>query len=553
MPTTSTLAPLLTGLGLFFCGVRFIAANLAPLAGPAARRLFRKAVSSTAVASLAGVAAGFATQSTNAVSLIVVGFVRARVLPEGRAVLIPTWSHVGAAALVIMVSLQTNMAVAYALALAGAALYFDFKLSDRFRHGVLVLLGAAMLFLGMETLKVAADPLRTWLVGKGLLVHGQADPLAPLLVGLALAAVTQSSTVAGAIAVALVRVGVFDLSTALVLQAGAAAGSAANYVLLGRKGEAVGRHILLFQAAQKLFGAALLGLMLCIAPESILRAVTGLLGGGPAMAFAWIFLAMQFGGSLACTLVQRPLIRFLVHIAPASATEALGRPANLLDEALAEPSLALDLAAREEQRLLLRLPCMLESLRAEGDREAPSAQTLKTAGLIVAEATRNYLAGVLEGEPSRDTVTRAMRLQRVLDNIVAMHEAVEEFSRMVTTAIETPAAKPLGHLVESLHMLLELLTDITGAEDPSDQQMSLSLLGGREQAMEGLRARLMSAADASLKVQEAVFRSTVLFERVLWLARDTALTVMQTSQDKGASVPPVTATGGLLLGDGVSA
>jgi len=124
---------------------------------------------------------------------------------------------------------------------------------------------------------------------------------------------------------------------------------------------------------------------------------------------------------------------------------------------------------------------------------------------------------------------------------------------MVTTAIETPAAKPLGHLVESLHMLLELLTDITGAEDPSDQQMSLSLLGGREQAMEGLRARLMSAADASLKVQEAVFRSTVLFERVLWLARDTALTVMQTSQDKGASVPPVTATGGLLLGDGVSA
>ena len=47
MPTTSVLAFLLTGLGLLFCGVRFIAANLAPLAGPAARRLFRRAVSTS--------------------------------------------------------------------------------------------------------------------------------------------------------------------------------------------------------------------------------------------------------------------------------------------------------------------------------------------------------------------------------------------------------------------------------------------------------------------------------------------------------------------------
>ena len=327
MPSMSFVAPLLTGLGLFFCGVRFIAANLTPLAGPSARGLFRRAAGASWSAGAVGVVAGLVTQSTNAVSLIVVGFVRAGVIPEERAALLPAWSHVGAAALVILVSLQTNMAVAYALALAGGALYFDFNLSERVRHGVLVLLGAGMLFLGMEMLKVASEPLQTWLVALHFVVHGQANPAALLLLGLAIAAVTQSSTVTGAMAVALVRVGVFDLPTALVLLVGASLGSAINYVILGRKGEAVGRHILLFQAAQKLFGAVLLTLLLVVDGRS-LQSTLAPLGLSPAMAFAWIFLAMQVGGSLACTLLRAPLSAILATIAPPTASAGSARASS---------------------------------------------------------------------------------------------------------------------------------------------------------------------------------------------------------------------------------
>ena len=536
MPSMSFVAPLLTGLGLFFCGVRFIAANLTPLAGPSARGLFRRAAGATWSTGLVGVAAGLVTQSTNAVSLIVVGFVRAGVIPEERAALLPAWSHVGAAALVILVSLQTNLAVAYALALAGGALYFDFNLSERLRHGVLVLLGAGMLFLGMEMLKVASEPLRTWLVDLHLVVHGQADPAALLLLGLGIATVTQSSTVTGAMAVALVRVGVFDLPTALVLLIGASLGSAINYVILGRKGEAVGRHILLFQAAQKLFGAVLLALLLAVDGSSLQSTMTPL-GLSPAMAFAWIFLAMQVGGSLACTLLRAPLSAILVRIAPPTAGEALAKPAYLLDEALADPALALDLVMREEQRLLSRLPAMLDAVRAEGEPGGPTAETLKAAGLSVGDATRRYLAAVLAGEPGRHAVMRAMRLQRVLDNVVALHEAVAEFERAIHAAAGSQGAKTLGHMVESLHMMLEVLAEIASSEDAAEQTLSLALLGEREEVIEGLRTRLMAAtADAPAKVQEALFRSTVLFERILWLARDTANAAIQ-SQDVGARIP----------------
>lgn len=519
MLTSSILAPLLTGLGLFFCGVRFIAANLTPLAGPSARRLLRRALGSSLNAAAVGVLAGLVTQSTNAVSLTVVGLVRAGVIPGRRAALVPAWSHVGAAALVILVSVNTNVAVAYALALAGAALYFDFEISDRLRHAVLVLLGAGLLFLGMQMLKVASDPLRIWLVDRGLLVRGHTSPFAPLLLGLVLAALTQSSTVAGAIAVALVSVGVLDLPTALILLVGASLGSATNYAFLGRKGDAVGRQILLFQACQKLFGAAMLGLALIVFGDKV-KVPLEAAKLGPAPAFAWAFLAVQITGSAACTLLRAPLSRVLQRLAPASAEETLAKPAYLLDEALTDPSLALELVAREEQRLLARLPSMLDAVRADGGTGGPSAETLRSAGQTVGEAVRRYLAGVLESEPGRETVSRAMRLQRALDDIIALYEAIAEFELDVRAA----GAQALGGLVESLHMLLEILAEIAASDDPAEQALSLSLLGDRRQVIEGLRQRLMGAsADAPAKVQEAMFRSTVLFERILWLARDVAL------------------------------
>jgi phosphate:Na+ symporter len=443
----------------------------------------------------------------------------------------PVWSQVGAAALVILVSLQTSAAVAYALAIAGIVLYFDFTLPQRARHAVLVLLGAGLLFLGMEVLNQASGPLRAWLIGHGLVARHESGVIL-LLLGLVLAAIAQSSTVAGAIAVAVVRVGMFDLGEACLLLIGASLGSAANYGIPAWKGEAVGRHVMLFQSAQKLFGAGLLSIFLALTAghlETLMPAVRNDLG----MAFAWIFLATQVGGSLACTLLQQPLSRLFQALAPPKAADALARPAFLLDEALADPLLALELVEREEQRLLERLPVMLDAVRADADAAGPSAETLRAAGVSVAEATRGYLAGVLESEPGREAVMRAMRMQHVLDNIVALHEATAEFQRVVTVA-RADAGDQVGRMVESLHMLLEVLQEIASSQDLAEREMSLALLGDRRQVIEGLRGRLMNAS-GDAKVQEALFRSTVLFERIVWLARDTAVAVMRAGGEPAAT------------------
>jgi phosphate:Na+ symporter len=396
-----------------------------------------------------------------------------------------------------------------------------------------------MLFLGMEMLDLASEPMRVWLVREGLLAKGE-SVVVLLLLGMALAGITQSSTVAGAFAVAVVRVGIFDLGSALALLVGASVGSAINYGVPGLQGEAVGRKVMLFQAAQKLFGATILAILLLVTsghPDGVL----GAKGVNPATAFAWTFVAVQVCGSLACTLLFTPLSRLLDKISPPKEAEALGRPAFLLEEALADPALALDLVEREEQRLLDRLPPMLDAVRSDTARGAagPPAEALRDAGLSVAEATRRYIAGILESEPGRLAVTRAMRLQHVLDGVAALHEAVEEFQRAVRIAIPK-ASEPCGRMVESLHMLLEVLGEIGRLQDAAEREMSLALMGDRRKVIEQLRERLM-ASSSEARVQEALFRSTVLFERILWLARDTAVALIQSTAGARETDAPPTA------------
>ena len=95
MDMTSTLAALLTGLGLFFVGVRALSANLVPLAGRRARAAFAGALRGPLGTAASGILAGLLTQSSTAVSWIILGFVRAGVLSEGPALMAPTWPNVG--------------------------------------------------------------------------------------------------------------------------------------------------------------------------------------------------------------------------------------------------------------------------------------------------------------------------------------------------------------------------------------------------------------------------------------------------------------------------
>jgi len=524
----AALAPFLAGLGLFFTGVHFIAENLTPLVG----RRFRKALghisSSPWMAALGGTLAGAVTQSSNAVTYVAIGLVNANAIDLRKAVLIPTWSHVGTTALVILVAVDFRVAASYILAVAGVGIYFGLSRNDQSRSAVSILLGAGLLFLGIEMLKSGAGPLRDMLIKEGVVDFVATATWLSMLFGCLLTMLCQSSTVVGAIAVAATNIGLIDFSGACWLIYGANLGSAANHYLLARSYEGEARQVALMQCFQKIAGFA--GLLVALAigvaiQQPVVDLAAGLVSSTAAGKVAAVFLAYQLVGSLTCTVAFQPLCRLLQRLAPRSPLQEMSKPAFLLDDALVDPSLALELATREEGRLAQRLPMMLDGIRSDAAAGETPPETLHAASHAITDAMAAYLDGILETNADRADRERAIRLQHRATNLRALFDALSEFRAAALAAKEWPSSANVAeNMIEALHALLSALVEATTTEDVAEREFVLSLLGNRDELMDRMRQRVLREnPDLPAKAQEALFSATMLFERIVWLARRIAM------------------------------
>ncbi len=516
MNLTSTLGALLAGLGLFFIGVRGLSANLVPLAGRRARAAFAAAMRGPVSIAFSGMAAGLLTQSSIAVSWIVLGFVRAGVLAEGPAFMAPTWSNVGAALLPLLVAVNTDLAAEFVIGMVGFAIYFRLDRTDRLRHGLEAALGAAMLLFGMHIVAGLVGQLRETMTQDHLLLLAQHAPWLLALIGAGLALATQSSSVAAALSVAMVSAGLLAVPGALPMIAGANIASVLTNLARLRVEGIPGRIVFTLQAVQKLAGSLLLAAAVAAVAlmpgEFTAGRWFGMAGGAQ---IAVLFMLAQLAGGLVTAGVSRPVAGVVRRLTPADEAGSLSKPEFLLNEALSDPTAALDLAMRELARLAARLPLLLEHVRAEPAPAVPSAKNLRNAGNALSAAITEYLTGLLDHQPHRDALGTALLLQSAAGNAGALHEALAAIAEAAPEATGLPTA---GRLIEALHALMSVVADYAQSQGAEDPDFVLDLLGSRDRLMEELRNRLTQTGSATPGMLDALFRMTILFERVLWLA-----------------------------------
>src|SRR5262245_19423379 len=508
--------------------MHFIAANLTPLVGRRFRKVLSRLSNNSWTAALGGTIAGAITQSSNAVTYVAIGLVNAGTIELRKAILLPTWSHVGTAAIVILVAVNFSVAASYVLAIAGGGIYFGVSRNNQSRNAVNILLGAGLLFLGMEMLKSGAAPLRDALVKEGVVDFVATATWLSMLLGGVLTVACQSSSVIGAIAVAATNIGLVDFNGACWMVYGANLGSAFNHYLLARGYEGEARQVALMQCFQKVAGFA--GLLLVFAAGLIIQRpvidlAAGFFANAPAGQVAAVFLAYQLVGSLTCTLAFQPLLLLLERMAPRSRLQEMSKPAFLLDDALVDPSLALELATREERRLAQRLPMMLDDVRSDAPVGEAPPQMLRAASRSITDAIAVYIEGILESNAGRDDRERAIRLQHRAANLRALFDALSEFRIVALAAKDWPSSASIAeNMIEALHALLSALVDAIGSEDAAEREFALRVLGNRDELMERMRQRVLRQnPDLPAKAQEALFSATMLFERIVWLARRIAM------------------------------
>jgi len=512
------VAELMAGLGLFFIGVRGLSANLVPLVGRRARATFARALNGKVGTAISGTIAGMVTQSSSAVSWITVSFMRSGVLPDGPAVVAPTWSNVGTALLPLIVAIDTSLAAGAVIGIVGFATYFKLVRGDKWRNGLEAALGAALLLFGMHLVSLAVGPIRDSLMHHSWWEMALHSPWILAAIGMGFSLAAQSSSVAAAIAVAAVGGGLLSFTAALPLIAGANAAAMINNALLIPGETTAGRVIFALQVVQKAGGSLVLVAIALIAGLHHNQAndVFAMLGGDAGTQVAVLFLIAQIGGALIGSLLEMPVRHAMAWMMPADPAETLAEPAFLLREAIADPSAALDLSIRELGRLSGRLPLLLDRVRDEPELDTPSATVLRTAGVALAGTIKTYLTSVLDNQPTRRQVSTALLLEDAADNAGALHEALAEFAGSAALATSLPTA---SRLTEALHALMYAVADHAESLGTEEPDIVLSLLGHRDQLMEELRLRLSSQNDVPADVQNALFHMTVLFERIVWLAR----------------------------------
>jgi phosphate:Na+ symporter len=148
-----------------------------------------------------------------------------------------------------------------------------------------------------------------------------------------------------------------------------------------------------------------------------------------------------------------------------------------------------------------------------------------------------YMEQISEASLDRADRDRVVRLQHRTANLSALFDAIGEFVTLSRSAHEwASSGKVADQMTEALHALLTSLVEAAESGDATDQEVLLSLLGHRDELMERMRRRVLREDPNILpRAQEALFSATMLFERIVWLARRSALLL---GSELGSPSPP---------------
>ncbi len=231
---------LLAGLGLFLFGMRQLEAALEQLAGKTFRRFLKESTDKPIRSVFSGIISTTIVQSSSLVSLIVMAFVGAGIIPLVNAIGVVLGSNLGTTFtgwIVTTLGFKLDFSTIVFPLLAFGGLSFGL-LKGRWKSASLLVLGLALLLMGLDFMKDSVSTLTkiadiNQLSGYPLIVY--------LLIGVVFTAIIQSSSATMMLTLSALHAGIIPLPAAAALVIGADLGTTST-VLLGSLQGAVGKR-----------------------------------------------------------------------------------------------------------------------------------------------------------------------------------------------------------------------------------------------------------------------------------------------------------------------
>ncbi len=537
---------ILAGLGLFFIGVKGLGANMSQLAGRSLRHWVARSTNSYFLSAVIGTISGALTQSTNAITVILMSLASADLITVARAKPILAWANVGTAALVLLAAVDIRLFVYALVGVTGLCFYLNLDRSMRWRPLVSAVLALGLLMLGIELIRSGSEAFRNFVWLRDFLAEMAQWPASAIVGGAALAFVAQSSATISVLAIAMVAAHLIGFEQAMLTVYGASIGSGLGTYMVAAKIRGASRQLALFQAIVKLLGVAILLPIYLVEHYTrvpLLAAGIEALTADPGHQVALVYLACQLAAVATQLLFGEAMQPLLERWSPPQPQESFAKPRYLYDQAIDDPETAVTLVDREQARIFALLPLYVglddhlgdDAGRLRSDAVLPAAQAL---GRSVAD----FLADLADTGAERSVLEMISERQARNSLVLSIHEAMADLAMQLARPFESPALRELAdNLREGLGALLLTAEEAVRTLDPDDIALMRRLTADRDSVVDQLRHGAL-AADQGLTPADHrhLYSVTSAFELIVWmLRRYSTLLVPQVMPEAASETAPL--------------
>ncbi len=221
----SIFISLIGGLGLFLYGMNLMGEGLQKSTGPKLEKAIELLTSNVVMGVLVGAVVTGIIQSSGATTVMVVGFVNAGIMTLFQAIGVIMGANIGTTVTAQLVSFDASILSSIALGVGIVLYMIGSKSKPNLKNISEILIGFAILFIGMEFMKDAVAPLSQYEGFRNILTGLADHPLLALLAGFAMTTCLQSSSASMGILIALSSQGLIPLAGALPILYGDNIGS----------------------------------------------------------------------------------------------------------------------------------------------------------------------------------------------------------------------------------------------------------------------------------------------------------------------------------------
>lgn len=343
----SIVTALFGGLGLFLYGMNTMSEGLERAAGDRMKSIIEMLTKNKIMGVFVGAMVTMIVQSSSATTVMVVGFVNAGIMNLTQAVGIIMGANIGTTITAQLVSIKLSAIAPIAI---GTGVLINLASSnDRTKKYAQILIGFGILFLGMDFMKDAVKPLRSFEGFVTLLTSfgsGQIlDTFFAILTGFAITAVVQSSSATTGILVALASEGLLPIEAALPVLLGTNVGTCVTAMISSIGANRTAKRAAVIHLMFNVIGTAIFAIFLAGPTINVVTKMTA--NSARQLANAHTFF------NIANTLMLLPFAGLLVKLAekfvPGEIEKETDESASkYLDERILEtPSIALGQVIKE--------------------------------------------------------------------------------------------------------------------------------------------------------------------------------------------------------------